>query len=216
MKKLLYLFLLILASYSLSAQRMEIIGGVNGTTFYDNAGDEGHFSSSYTSNTGYVIRLGVDDIKVGWWESRLTLSYDKYGGGLNASDGGLGGGYIMEAEVEKSLISLGLFPVNVKIINKIDLSMGMEFSALLDESFMGTYTNWNMGSPDQITDLQDKYDSYSAGFYVGLQGRIGYEIKLSDRLFVVPQYVFYFGLSKEFKEFPEQAKSMRHYLNIGL
>ena len=46
--------------------------------------------------------------------------------------------------------------------------------------------------------------------------RVGYEFRLSDRMMLAPQYSFYYGLSPEFEQFPEETKSMRHFLGIGL
>lgn len=204
------------ASLSLAAQRMEISGGVNFNTYYDNGGSGGHYSSEYTSHTGYAIRLGVDEVMSRSWEFRFTLGYERYGGGLSAGDGGNGGGYYTKAEVEKSLLSFGFYPVNFKLDDNLDISIGIEGSRLLNEAVEGTYTNWTFGGPDKVTDLQDKYDRYSAPYCVGLQGRIGYEFRLSDRMMLVPQLTYYYGLSPEFEQSPETAKSSRLFLGIGL
>lgn len=184
------LLLSLLASLSLSAQRMELSAGVNFNTFYENGGNVGHYSSDYTSHTGYAIRLGVDEVMSRSWEFRFRLGYERYGGGLSAGDGGNGGGYYTKAEVDKSVLSFGFYPVNFKLDDNLDISIGIEGSRLLEETVDGTYTNWTLGQQDKVTDLQDKYDRYSAPYCVGLQGRVAYEFRLSDRMMLVPQLTY--------------------------
>jgi hypothetical protein len=214
--KIILIGLFFLNGLTLFSQNLEIISGINKNTFFDFQQNEGHFSSSYTSDFGYAIWLGIEDIKAGWLKLRFTLGYDKYGGSLKASDGGLGGGYTTVAEIDKSVISLGVFPINFKIIDKINLNFGVEISGLINESFKGTSSGWILGEPDWSYDLNDKYDKYSAKTYFGLRSRIAYDFNISDNLAISPQYSYYFGLSKEFDEFPEATKSMRHYFCIGI
>jgi hypothetical protein len=215
MKKI-FIGLFLLNNLTLFSQNLEIIGGLNKNSFFDFQQNEGHFSSSYNSDYGYAIRIGIENIKVDWLTLRFTLTYDKYGGELEASDGGLGGGYTTNVTIDKSIISLGVFPINFKIIDRIDLNFGFEMGGLLNESFSGTSSGWLMGEPGWSYDLNDKYDRYSAKTYFGLRGRIAYDFKISDKLAISPQYSYYFGLSNEFDEFPEATKSMRHYFCIGL
>lgn len=215
MKKI-FIGLFFISSLSAFSQTIEIIGGLNQNNFFDFQEGEGHFKSSYTSDYGYTIRLGLDDIKADWMSLRLTLSYDKYSGSLTASDGGLGGGYTTNARIDKSVISLGVFPLNFKILDRIDLNFGLELSGLINEKFSGTSSGWLTGHPNWSYDLIDKYDRYNSRFYLGLSGRIAYDFYISDNLAISPQYSYYFGLSNEFDEFPDETKSMRHYFCIGL
>lgn len=214
--KRIFIALILLISIPAFSQNLEVIGGLNKNHFFDFQQNEGHFSSSYYSNYGYTLRIGVDDIKVDWLTLRFTLSYDKYGGELKASDGGMGGGYTTNAKIDKSVISLGVFPVNFKIIDRIDLNFGFEIAGLINENYSGTSSGWNMGNPDWSYDLNEKYDRYSSKIYFGLRGRIAYDFNISDKLSISPQYSYYLGLSNEFDEFPEATKSMRHYFCIGL
>lgn len=214
--KRIFIALFLLISIPAFSQNLEVIGGLNKNHFFDFQQNEGHFSSSYYSNYGYTLRIGVDDIKVDWLTLRFTLSYDKYGGELKASDGGMGGGYTTNAKIDKSVISLGVFPVNFKIIDRIDLNFGFEIAGLINENYSGTSSGWIMGNPDWSYDLNEKYDRYSSKIYFGLSGRIAYDFNISDKLSISPQYSYYLGLSNEFDEFPEATKSMRHYFCIGL
>ncbi|HYX09502.1 MAG TPA: hypothetical protein VE912_22420, partial [Bacteroidales bacterium] len=61
-----------------------------------------------------------------------------------------------------------------------------------------------------------KYKKFSSSTYFGFQGRIAYDFKFSESFWISPQYLYYFGLSNEFVDFPENTKSMRHYICIGI
>jgi hypothetical protein len=197
-------------------KNVEVIAGLNQNQFFDLNRDEGHYYSSYQSELGYALRIGIEDVKVDWLNLRFTLGYDKYGGKIAVSDGGQGGGYTTTAEIDKSLLSLGIFPVNLKIWNRIDLNLGFEVSALVDENYRGKRSGGITGAPSWNENLEDRYDSYSEKGYWGIRGRLAYDFTIDDRFSLSPQYSYYFGMSNEFKEFPEETKSMRHYFSIGV
>lgn len=197
------------------AQCVGIAGGLCQNAFFDFQQDEGHYRSDYSAGYGYSVRLGVENIKADWLTMRFTLSYDQYGGELSATDGGLGGGYTTNATVDKSVVSLGIFPINLKIAQRISLNIGFELAGLVNERVSGTRSGWSVSQPGGWSE-ELAYDRYSAKTYYGLSGRIAYDFSLSDRLAISPQYAYYFGLSNEFDEFPEATRSMRHYFCLGL
>lgn len=207
--------ILILCSLPVFSQSIAIIGGMNRNSFFDFKQDEFHYSSSYSSDLGYTIRIGLEDIKVNWLKLRFTLSYDKYGGKIAISDWALGGGDETIAKIDKSIISLGIFPLNFKIVDRININLGFEMAGLISEDIEGTKEFWEMGQV-WSKDLNDIYDRYSARTYFGLRGRIAYDIRITDNLAISPQYSYYFGLSHEFDDSPELTRSMRHYFSIGL
>lgn len=208
--------MILLSSLTAFSQSIEINAGFNKNNFFDLQQDNDHYISSYKSDYGYAIRIAIEDIKIEWMKLRLTLGFDKYIGGFNASDGGLAGSYSTNGKVDKSVISLGVFPLNFKILERIDLNFGVEFSRLLNDKVMGTNSGSIMNKPYWNDDLNEKYDRFSSNKYSGLRGRIAYDFKLSDKVSISPQYSYYYGLSKEFLEFPETTQSMRHYFAIGI
>ena len=205
------IFLSSLPSFS---QSIAIIGGLNHNSFFDFRKDEMLYSSSYSSDLGYTIRIGLEDIKVKRLKLRFTLSYDKFGGKIEISDWALGGGDETNAEINKSVISLGIFPVNFKIIDRFDINLGLEIAGLISEHIIGTQSYWEMGQLVWVKDLNDKDERFCAKAYFGLCGRIAYDIGISDNLTISPQYSYYFGVSNEFVI--KTTKSMRHYFCIGL
>lgn len=208
--------LMILSNLSAFSQNIELMGGLNSNNFFDIKKNEGHYNSSYNSDYGYEIMIGAESRNDGSLTYRITLGFEKYGGELTASDGALGGGYTTNAKVDKSVFSLGLYPLNFRIKNKIDLNVGLEFSGLIHEKVDGTSSGWSIGSPQWSYDLNEKYERYSSNTYFGIRCRIAYDFNISDKMVISPQYSYYFGLLNEFDEFPETTKSMRHYFCIGL
>ncbi len=216
MKKIFLLILIMVCVNNSFCQKIELFGGANKNLFHDFNYSQGHFNSSYESDFGFTAGVALDSIKIDWQTVRLTLQFDKYGGKFFASDGGLSSGNSTSATIEKTVISLGAFPINFRIIKRIDLNFGLIISRLIDETCTGTISGWTTYQPNWSYNLQDKYNRYSSSIYFGLQGRIAYNFKISKSIRISPQYLYYFGLSKEFVEFPEVTKSMRHYICIGL
>lgn len=212
---LIALFLLYNISF-FAQKKVEVIAGLNQNQFFDLNQDGGHYYSSYQSELGYTLRIGIEDVKVDWLKLRFTLGFDKYGGNIDVSDGGQGGSYNTTAEIDKSILSLGLFPLNFNIWERIDLNFGLEFSALIDEKYRGKRSGGNIGTPSWDENIEDSYSSYSEKAIWGFRGRLAYDFYIDDRLSFSPQYSYYLGMSNEFKEFPKETRSMRHYFSIGI
>jgi hypothetical protein len=202
--------------YNLFGQKIEVFGGANNNLFHDYIIDEGHSWARYNSDFGFTAGIGLDSINISWLKLRFTLQFDNYKGKLDAADGGLGQGHAAKANINKSIISLGVFPMNFRIIKRIDLNFGFEISRLINESFEGTCSAFSIGQYSWSSSLQEKYKHYSSLTYFGLKGRISYDFNLSKLIMISPEYMYYFGLSNEFVEFPTDTKSMRHYFCIGI
>ena len=213
--KSLILILVLMSCLTLYSQNIEFAIGLNKNNFFDfiNGGPQ---TSSYTSDLGFVGQIAINDIKADWLQLRLTLSFERYSGKLKASQFGQAGGSETIADIDKSLLSFGFFPVNFQILKRININVGFEMSGLIHEKFEGTYSVWSIGVPYWSTELSDMYDKYSSRIYLGLKSRLAYDIKLTDNLIISIQYSFYYGLSNEFIEPPEQTKSVRHYFCIGI
>lgn len=217
MKKLkqILIALLLIFNTSLFAQNLEVIAGLNQNQFFDYNQDEGSYYSSYQSDHGFAVRIGIEDIKVDWMNLRFTMGFEQYGGEIDVSGGGQGGDYRTTAEIDKSVLSLGLFPLNFKIWERIDLNFGLEFSALLNESYQGRIRGNTLGGIPRTESMEERYDNYSNKTHWGLRGRLAYDFEINDRYSISPQYSYYLGLTDEFSEFPEDTKSMRHYFSLG-
>ena len=214
--KPLFSILLGITCLPIFSQDIELFGGLNRNIFHDYQSDEGYFNSTYTAGSGYSFGLAIDSVKIDWITFRFTLKLANYSGSFNATGGGLGGGFTTEAQIDKSLISIGIFPINFQVANKIDLNIGLEISKLLVESYVGTRKGWLLGQPSYNEDLEERYSKFNSSINFGLSGRIAYKLVLNESIAITPQYLLYFGLSNEFIEFPREVKSIRHFFGIGV
>lgn len=184
---------------------------------YDCEKENPHWNSEYTNGKGYDIVIAVEDVSVDWAKMRFSLAYEHYDGELYVRSGGLGGGGSKSAEFRKSLLSACIFPHGFTIKKKLDLQIGLQLSWLLHEEFSGKSASWSsIPYTGGSSTLEDSYDHYNSAFYIGLVGRVAYNIKIAESIYIFPQYSFYFGLSPEFREPPTETRSMRHFFGIGI
>lgn len=215
-RRILLLFLLVSGGFSVFCQNVEFYGGLNRNIFHDYNNSEGHFMSTYKPGLGFCAGVRLDSVKADWMTLGIALQFDQIYGELEASNGGLGYNQQTKAEIRKSIISFGVFPLNFRILKRIDLNFGLEISGLIHESVTGTVSGWSMGGSHWSYDIHKKYNRYSSLFCVGLKGRIAYDIPVTNTICITPQYAYYHGLTKEFHEFPEETRSMRHQFCVGV
>lgn len=142
---------------------------------------------------------------------------DNYKGGFYISNTGfgLGGGLTTKAEVDKYIISLGIYPVNLHVLKNTNISIGGHLGFLLANKTTGYKISWGTGMPMNIVSLDNDSIQINNGFYYGLSGIISYSFKITNNLSIVPQYIIYIGLRDEFKNSLAKTKSLRQNLEIG-
>jgi len=200
---------------NLYSQSVELAAGLNLNKFYQTSKSNPHYSGSYNMGPGFAIRGAFNTSEYNKWTLRFTIAYDQYQGNFLAENSGLGGGYSLDAKVKKSVLELGISPLNFKLSNHLYLSFGLNFSVLLTEDFTGIATSWESGKT-KIWDVSDENTEFNSSTYFGVNSSISYDFVLSDEISIFPQYTYYLGLSKEFIKFPDFTKSMRHYFSIGI
>ena len=216
--ELFFILILVTQSTIILGQSTEIFGGINLNKLHEFHKDD-HFETNYSIRNGYRIGIGVDSIKIDWLTMRFTLAFDSYGGEIHETYQGLASGSSSNVQFEKSVISIGLYPINFHILKNADVNLGIEISRLVNEKFSGT--KWGIlltdsGYVQSSSDIHDKIDRFSSTWYCGFQARIAYNINLTESLALKPQYSFYFGFSDEFAEIIDNKKLMKHYLGISI
>lgn len=195
------------------AQKIEFFAAFNHTDFYDN-GEEGHYRSTLVNKPGYTFGVGIDSL----FNSPLglMLQYDRYGGEVTASNGGLGSGYTIEASVRKSIISLLFLPIRIRVSPRVGIGLGVSYSRLVSERYEGIRSDWSGYMPLDTTDLHDAYHEFSETGNFGFLARVVYSISLSESVSLTPHLSWFVGLLNEFSKFPTSVKSMRYHLGIGI
>ncbi len=208
-----------LCCFNLYAQNIEVVGGVNQNNFYDSFGVENfsdHSSSSYSSGLGYTFGVGIEELKIGWLNLRFTLGLERYSGEIELSEESYVWSQSLEAEIEKTVFSFGFYPLNFKILDKIDVNLGSEVSWLINENVKGTTSVYGDLVQYENKDLNDFDDEFNSQTYFGFAGRLAYDIKLSEKFTLSPQYVYYLGLLEEFEGFLGNTSSFRQHFSIGI
>jgi len=221
--KLLLLFLSL--NIAASAQSWEFNTGIHLNNFYDLRNEIGYQSVSYTPKFGYSLNVSINDIYlIDETHIRFTLELNRYGGGVKASEGGQAGHNLIDGQIEKTVLRFGFYPMNFGNKKRLNINIGPTFSLLINEKIKGTYDRWylahneygNIIVVESSGNLSERYDSYSARYYFGMDIRVAYDIQLSENLYLVPQYSLHVGFTNEFTELPEGTKSINNMLGIGI
>lgn len=190
-------------SSSVTAQQIELYGGVNRQTYYE-------YTSIEPNEVihGGIIGFGYSPIILDNYELRITGSLNSYHGTI-----GWASRYSSTAHNIKNYdFGIGVYPVNVVIIKHIHLNVGAELKFLIIDQSSGYGQSSSPGSPNWITtDLgRDIFPALNLG---GI-GRIGYEIKITDSVSLLPQYSVYVDLTAVFKN--GTTRSLRQYFCLGV
>ena len=215
MKKII-LLLFLTGSMNVIGQRIEFIGGINRNMFYTFTDTRADYTSFSSTGIGFVSRIGFEFNLIRRMNMRFTLSYNEYHGDFEASTQSPAFEHVVIAETDKSVISLGVFPFNFNLFHRLNLNVGCEISRLLTEDNQGTISGHMIGELPYSDDINERYSSFNSLIYVGVRGRIAYDLKISKSLVISPQYSYYLGLSNEFKYFPDFVKSKQHHICIGI
>jgi hypothetical protein len=143
---------------------------------------------------------------------RLTLNYDNYGSLFFQKGISPGGSTYFNGHISKSIISIGIAPINFKIKNKIRISFGVLFSKLLIDKSTGTFYHSTMGTTSDINSVN--MSKLNKPYYWGMTGNIAYDYKITNFFTVAPQLTIYNGFSDEFSN-PKNIKSFRFILGIA-
>ncbi|PJC63271.1 MAG: hypothetical protein CO022_00130 [Flavobacteriales bacterium CG_4_9_14_0_2_um_filter_32_27] len=197
----------------LGQHTVEVFGGGSYNDLFERGEFTGHYLSEYKNGNGFVIGGAIEEIKTDWIKWRFTFHFEKYNGEFTNRDGGQGGSYAYTAKFSKSTIALGLYPINIMATKNLLINFGIILSRMVDENLEGTNYGWGINTFYWSRPLNEN-TRYSHRGMIGFQTRITYQIKLSEKLALLPQYHFYYGMSREFKI--SGARAMRHYFNIGI
>lgn len=204
----LYIFLFFTSSCSY-AQTLDFTVGYNKTSYFDRD-DHGHFRGNYQGNYGFNVGIGLSKFFISDINYRIYFYIEQSGGDVYVSDGGLAGGYQIDANIKKTTAVYQIFPLNFTIAKKVDLSFGLESSFLLFKKLAGKQTTWLMN----VSTSTDR-ESIISPFSIGASGMINFTFPLSKSLVLKPIYNFYYGFNSELAT-SSAVKSMRHRFLIGI
>lgn len=215
-KYLIGLFLVLNCNKSIS-QRIEYTGGIIRNHFYDFKNDENYhyYRSDYEVGKGFSFGFSIDKIHIDSIPLRLTFNISNYKGTVHVADGHLNGSSRSEFAANKYVISAGIYPLNLNVLKNIHLNLGVQLDYLLAQSISGYHYYKQALEAEEKINLNNSYINTQRNFYFGLASRVAYDIPLKEDWFIVPQYSFYLGLTKEFNNIESNTNSFRHLFSLG-
>ena len=214
MKRLLVIILFVVNS-SLYAQNIEVIPWFGRSYLFDFEEETPHFNSDYKTGLVYGGSIGVSDIKFSDMNLRLIFGFQRYSNELVVGSGGLGGHSTTELDVDKSVLTIGVYPFKRKLFDKFDFELGVEYSRLVREHYSGRDFGW-LANEYWENQLDKDEKQYSAQKYWGLGMRIVYYHSLLERLNLLIQYSSVYGFSGEFVGLNTEVKSFKQAFGVGL
>ena len=213
-----YLYLIIILPFSINiyCQNIELSNGLIRSTFYSSYYDDNYSTANFSSEWGYSFKLGIDGLKIDWMNLSLTIGYDNYSTKVEAISWGMMYESTVNLNIDKSLISVGVYPINISLLQRIKLNIGVEISRLINESFTGDGSLWIYDSDIDKYNLIEKYNQISSKNHCGLISRLGYEFSISEKYSITPQYNFYLGLTDEFKYAIGNSRTVRHIFSFSI
>jgi hypothetical protein len=215
MNRFLIFIFLCFCFLNLNGQDIELAGGININKFYDFPKDDG-ISTHYKGDNSYTLAISCGDTLFNSFYSKFGLILDNYKGSIYTIGGALGGGSSTKADVNKTILSLNISPLNFRIDKDLRLNLGLSFNYLLKHKMIGYHTGQQLGYTGQYISLENNSDPYVNNFTFGLTGCIAYELKFKETWSLVPQYLINVGLKNEFRNLEANTKSLRQYFEIGI
>ena len=216
MLKLLFSILFFLHFININGEKIELSGGLIKNNYFDYSHDKEHFRSKYSSGNGYSIGFSLEKNIIDSFLLKSTFKVENFEGALYTSNGGLAGNRVTDIEVNTLCIGLDIYPLNTKILKVINLNFGVSCNYLLKNEITG-FQSWSgyFANGIQYFSSQNS-NSINNNFRIGVICRFAYEILVHNNLFLLPQYLFYLGLTNEFRNIEANTKSNRHSIEIGI
>jgi hypothetical protein len=217
MKKLLSVTVLVFCCFHTYGQKIEVSEGINTTFFYDFPNNYSRdpdeiYNHRLGQNVGMCISdIGPDNFRIGLKLANYKGIYDLYFRSQGAETN-------RHLNLNKYIIEIEVFVVNLKLLTNLRINIGGEFSCLLYDATTGFYSSWHMPTSHDDTNTSSR-QVFEAGTWdgnvrisAGIISRIAYEFALPGGWFFIPQTSFYVGLTNEFKT--GLPRTMRPYLEI--
>jgi hypothetical protein len=207
------LFLIISISYG---QTVEISGGANMNVFHL-PGEDISSLPVFDPEFGYSFGISISDFRIHTLRMRISLLIDNYKGELIRYRDQIGGVTShISAEVNKTTVGIGLYPINISIRNRFHFSFGGETSIKLYDKTSGSTWSYRLTPSKMIWIKYYEPVRINKNLFFGISGRISYDIRIKENWYISPQYKFYFGLTDEFENFEEKITSRRHCILVGI
>lgn len=208
--------------FSVYAQQIEALWGVNHSRLFRNGGNSEGYSLKYDSgSTDFTAGLAVDSIMLDWLAFRIDIAYNQYSGGYDYNAGGQGGDQYYDLHFKKSTLSLVFYPIQFYVYKRVRINLGLSYAFLIQESFHGNYFQSVYSStppppPPTSYEMNEKYNRVSERKTFGVQLGIAYPIPIGENWIIRPQFNLYIGLNNELDVAPTRNSVFRNFVGVGV
>lgn len=206
-----------LTSVLLFSQTLEITTSFGQNTFYKIKEPPNFESYTYSSGNAFSanLRLKLTSENFPTGELLVFCAVEQYQGGFNYQLIGNGISSSVIGHTEKTMLSLGLYPLNFKILKRVDAHVGVQMALLLNENNKGQRIDRNSFTTPTVFYSSLKNENINVRNGPALNIKLSYPVKINENLSILPEYMGVIGLISELKRlgFP---RSMRNYLGVGL
>jgi|GEM_PF-6727055 len=221
MKPLSLLFIVLLTTrlqQSASCQQAGLYAEYGGLIF--NSDRYNYFSVSRVN--GYTCRAGLlfeKDHRQKKLKSKATLGVNYNSARFKASSqGGLGGGSVINVQVRSWALSSALYPLSLKFRSKLEVDAGIDLAFLLKEHFEGREDWWytdHVITPEGTQyfissgtrDIRQQYGRLSGSWSWGLRANVLYNFSVGPSWNISPRLSMYIGLSHDYKNFLDNLRT---------
>jgi hypothetical protein len=186
----------IVADRNVYGQRIEVFGGGNKHNLRVGGGLDSY--TDYQTRPGYTVGAGIANLRVARIPLRATLQVETNHSKLYQRSGGMGGGYSIEAESNRTLIALGIYPLNFRIARSLLIHIGMEVSYVVADNTSVVQRSyiWS-GTPPPST----RYNEVDVvrNFGYGVVTEAAWHFMLKEHYFAAPWCRVMIGLSDPFE-----------------
>lgn len=192
-----------------NAQMLEVSGGTNINSLYS---PEKEIIRSniidYRAIPGWSVAVKMSQFSK-WGDPVVAVSIDKYNSTLSLN------------RFSKTTVSLGFYPVNLKIFKNLYFQAGPELSFLFNAKgqrtiFVPDITIPPTGYPFYGIPISYS-DMWNQKIHLGAVASLSYKFQLKDGLYITPGYKYYNGLlMPEIEDISSKYYSRRHSFMISI
>lgn len=210
------LFIIAICSTTLTAQQIEIFGGINSNHLFDDVNGTTN-QSMLESGKSYTFGFSFDNPNMNGFASRITLSYNQIKGSVATSFTDTDDtGSFTNAEIDKKSFNVAVYPFTF-IVQKIYFGFGLQANLTMSNNTVGEYGEFDING-SQSEDISRANDpTFHKDFGYGLAMRAHYNILLNNGLSIIPQYNLYYGIVEEYATAEsDKIKAWQQVLAIGI
>jgi|GEM_PF-5557410 len=174
--------------------------------------DAANAKMSLGPRTGLAFEKDIVEDQYG---IKVSLGIEKFGGDISYLLPGLGGSASVEANLQKWITTVGLYPINIEFAKHFQVGLGADLLFLIHEKNKGRQDG-RVGLNSYSYDIATHYKRYSNKFVAGFRFYFCYNYEVSESIIISPEYNLFFSQMDEYKQFPTSTNTLKNYIGLSV